>query len=237
MLRNLILTGGIGHDFEAAASSLRDILAEAGIASEITTDLEAGCASLAGGAFDLVTVYALRWRMLGSDKYAPHRARFAFTPSAAARRALTEHVAAGRGLLGLHTACICFDDWPEWKDLLGGIWQWGSSFHPPCGPVEVRKSERSHVITDGVSRFRLTRDEVYSNLDLASDIEPLLVASAEKSGETTSGSWPVLWARQVGRGRVVYDALGHDKTSLDHPAHRQLLCRSALWSSVSARTI
>ncbi len=233
MQRNLILTGGIGHDFEVAASALRDVLAEVGIASEITTDLEAGCASLDDGAFDLVTVYALRWRMLGSEKYTPHRARFGFTSSKTVRRALTEHVAAGRGLLGLHTACICFDDWPEWKQLLGGVWQWGRSSHPPLGPVEVRKAEHSHVITEGISEFRLMQDEVYGNLDLASDIEPLLVASAVPSGGSACESWPVLWARQVGSGRVVYDALGHDQTSLQHPTHRQLLCRSALWSSSS----
>jgi type 1 glutamine amidotransferase len=34
----------------------------------------------------------------------------------------------------------------------------------------------------------------------------------------------------VGRGRVVYDALGHDERALSHESHRRLLRRAALWS-------
>src|SRR5579883_830327 len=147
MPRNLILTGGIGHPFDDAAPALRDILAEAGIASDITSDLEAGIAELGHGAYPLVTVYALRWRMEGSEKYAPHRAAWAFSLSAAARRSLSSHVAAGGGLLGLHTASICFDDWPEWRDLLGAAWQWGRSFHPPLGPAEVRPTSAAHAVS------------------------------------------------------------------------------------------
>jgi hypothetical protein len=30
---------------------------------------------------------------------------------------------------------------------------------------------------------------------------------------------------------VVYDALGHDSQSLEHPVHRRILQRSALWAS------
>jgi type 1 glutamine amidotransferase len=39
----------------------------------------------------------------------------------------------------------------------------------------------------------------------------------------------VLWARQWEGGRVLYDALGHNTQSLDHPVHRQLIARAAAW--------
>jgi type 1 glutamine amidotransferase len=232
VVRNLILTGGIGHRFDDAAPALRDILAAGGIESEIATDLEAGIASLGEGGFDLVTVYALRWRMIGSEKYARHRADWAFSLSPAARRSLIAHVEAGRGLFGVHTASICFDDWPEWQGLLGGIWVWGRSYHPPIGPVEVRRTATRHVITEGTTDFRLMRDEVYSDLSVVPDAEPLLVASAMSAPSgTAGGAWPALWARQIGPARVVYDALGHDRGSLEHPEHRQILVRSAIWAS------
>ncbi len=66
-IRNLILTGGIGHPFADAAPALESILAEAGVASTVTDDIEGGLETLEQGGFDLLTVYALRWRMLGSE--------------------------------------------------------------------------------------------------------------------------------------------------------------------------
>jgi type 1 glutamine amidotransferase len=90
-----------------------------------------------------------------------------------------------------------------------------------------------HVITADTADFRLARDEVYSDLALCQDIEPLLVASAGAAAGGGSGSRPVLWAREIGRGRVVYDALGHDRASLETPEHRRILVRSALWAARS----
>jgi type 1 glutamine amidotransferase len=230
MPHNLILTGGIGHPFDDAAPALRDLLAPTGIVSDITTDIEAGIAALSGGRYQLLTVYALRWRMEGSEKYAPHRAAWAFSLSAAARRSLAGYVEAGGGLLGIHTASICFDDWPQWQDLLGAAWRWGRSFHLPLGPVEVRRTGVEHVITAGVSDFRLVRDEVYSDLAMSPDVEPLLVASVAPERDAEAKPWPVLWARRVGAGRVVYDALGHDRQSLEQPDHRRLIANAARWA-------
>jgi type 1 glutamine amidotransferase len=39
-----------------------------------------------------------------------------------------------------------------------------------------------------------------------------------------------LWAREVDGARVVYNALGHDSASLNHPTHKRLLQRAALWA-------
>jgi len=71
-MRNLVITGGIGHDFADAAPALAGLLRDAAIESTITQDIEGG-----------------------------------------------------GGLLALHTAVICFDDWAGWKALLGGQWRWG----------------------------------------------------------------------------------------------------------------
>ncbi|HEV2677371.1 MAG TPA: ThuA domain-containing protein [Aliidongia sp.] len=221
-MRNLILTGGIGHPFADASAALADILAADGIVSTVTEDIEQGLAGLDG--FDLVTVYALRWRMLIGEKYAPHREQWAFSLSDAGRQALTRFVEAGGGLLALHTAVICFDDWPGWHRLLGAEWIWGRSAHPPFGPVAVDPTGKAHAVAEGVVSFEL-RDEVYGNLDMDEDVEPLLTADAG------AGSWPVAWTRRAGQGRVVVDLLGHDRASLEQPMHRRLLRQGARWAA------
>ena len=39
----------------------------------------------------------------------------------------------------------------------------------------------------------------------------------------------LVWTRQNGRSRVLYDALGHDTTSYDSPGHVALLRRAVRW--------
>ena len=229
MSRCLILSGGPRHDFASAAEALTVIFGDAGIRSETTTDIEAGLARVAQGEFDLVTVHALRWRMLNGEKYSADRAQWGFSLSERGYAALECHVARGGGLLALHTACICFDDWRAWRHLLGGVWVWGQSFHPPRGVVSVSTTGIAHSITIGCAEFQLDHDEVFSDLSLMPDIEPLLMArSHDPSAENRS--YPALWARQVGRGRVVVDTLGHDRRSFQHPAHRQIVSHAALWA-------
>jgi type 1 glutamine amidotransferase len=232
MIRNLILTGGIGHPFEQAAPALKDILASDGVDSELTFDVEAGMRSLATTRYDVVTVYALRWLMLGSEKYAPHRARWAFSPSPEAKAALRSHLARGGGLLALHTAAICFDDWDEWGDILGARWAWGRSSHPPRGGLKTRMTGAGSPLTKGLDGFSLANDEVYGGLEWREEILPLMTAQAD--GHVTEA--PVLWTRLHGSARVAVDLLGHDSDSLEQPVHRAILTRAARWCAQGNRT-
>jgi len=207
--RVLILTGGIGHPFEDAAPALAGVFDEIGLRSEI----------------------ALRWPMEAGEKYAPHRAQWAFSLSDAARATLRAFVVGGGALLALHTAIICFDDWAEWKDIVGGRWVWGTSAHPPRGMLQAAPTAVRHAITTSLPDFALDNDEVYSGLDLAPDVTPLLVARAgiALTREGEPGVHPVLWTHRFGKARVVCDLLGHDRAALEHPVHRQILQRSAQW--------
>lgn len=221
---NLILTGGHTHRFDVAAPALAALLSEHGVESKITDDIEAGLATLDETGADLLTVYALRWTMAIGDKYAPHRARWAFKLSAGGRLAIESHLARGGGLLALHTALICFDDWPPWKEILGGAWQWGRSSHPPYGEVEVKFDGVDHPLVQGLNAFRL-RDEAYGDLGLNADVHPLMWVRA------APGDWqPALWTHQAGRGRVAVDTLGHDAGAFAHAVHRRVVARAALWA-------
>ena len=224
-MRNLIIIGGIFHPFEAAAGALSDALDEVGVTSEITDDFDGALATLAAGGVDILTNYALRWRMIQHEKYEPYRERWALEMTEKRQRVISSFVANGGALLGMHTASICFDDWPEWKDVLGGHWVWGQSSHPPEGPVSVQSTGGDHSIARGVEAFTCV-DEIYQRLDLRDDITPLMEARVDGEDD-----WHlVAWAHQYGKGRVVCDLLGHDAGSINEPAHRRFLQRSALWA-------
>ena len=70
---------------------------------------------------------------------------------------------------------MCFDDWPKWKKILGGTWEWVSSYHPPNSPIKVFRTKIKHKITDNIDSFPL-KDEIYSKLSTANSINLLMEA-------------------------------------------------------------
>jgi type 1 glutamine amidotransferase len=219
MRRNLLLSGGVAHDFPATSASLATLLEEVGIESVVCDDPVEGLRHV--GDFDLVTVNMLRWRM-EVDRYLHLQEAWAISLPAETRAALEGHVREGGGLLGLHGASICFDDWPEWRSVLGGVWDWECSGHPPLGTVTVQVGA-AHPIVEGVTDF-VIEDEVYGYLSQEPDVTGLLTSRRDDVDHR------LLWARTVGAGRVVYDALGHHVASYDVPEHRLVVQRSALWA-------
>ena len=69
------------------------------------------------------------------------------------------------------------------------------------------------------------------DLQAVEKLEPLLSAVKEAVARVVSGRQPAVWTHRYGNGRAVYDSLGHDAASLQHPTHRRLLQRAALWAS------
>ena len=109
--RALILSGGPFHDFDTTSRMLSELLALEGISSDNCDDVEQGLAD--APAYDLLVVNMLRWRMLG-EWFDDDRDEWAMSLSAQGREAFHGHLAKGRGILALHTATICFDDWAAW---------------------------------------------------------------------------------------------------------------------------
>lgn len=223
-IRNLILTGGINHDYEDTAKALDEVLAKAGIQSEVFADIDAGFDALNQHTYDLVTVFALRWRMLDDDKYIPFRDEWAYEISDRDRNNLINHLAEGRGMLGLHTAAICFDTWPKWKDLLGVSWKWGTTFHPPPEDFEVSRTDTPHPSTEGLESFSVI-DEIYHNLVPSEASRSLLETDCGQDNSTQT----LAWANESSGGRVIYNAMAHDRGSVSAAGHARFLQQAARW--------
>jgi type 1 glutamine amidotransferase len=135
--------------------------------------------------------------------------------------------------VAVHTAPICFDDWPEWGDIVGASWRWGVSSHPPLGPVVARRVARHPVLDglDGLGGEVELVDEVYGDLDVRQGIEVLAVARRTPE----DAEQPVVWAHRHGSGRVVYDGFGHDVASVRHPDNARLLTQAVAWVAAEQR--
>ena len=219
-MKAVLLTGGWAHPAEATIEPLVDLLGEAGYEVAITEAVEA-LPPLLGDTADLLVVNACRFRMLDERYTQEQRAEWATEVPPLVRDAVRSHVDAGRPLLGLHAAAICFDDWPEWADLLGGAWQWEASTHGPVAPFAVTVAA-DHPVTEGIGPFTI-EDECYEHLVVADDAAPFL------TGEAGGRTHTLGWTRDADRARVAYCALGHDQRSLHDPTHRRLLRNILAW--------
>lgn len=213
MARNLILSGGVAHDFPATSAALAEVLAEVDIESTVTEDIAE--ALRARPDVELITVNALLCCMDGGWSATQGGSAFRLHP--VARAALLGHVERGGGVLAMHSAPICFDDWPYWRHMVGAAWRWGTSHHPPVGEVAVGLTGGDPIV-EGLEDFTVV-DELYTGLGVLPGIRPLAVADGQ----------PLVWTRALGNGRLVYDALGHDVRSYESAAHRALLRRAARW--------
>lgn len=220
----VILAGGSphAHDFEANGRALARMIGARGHAVEVIDDPTHAASRLAERPADALVVNGLWWRMLG-ESYDRWRDRFGYSPSEPTRAALTKFVHDGGGLVAMHTASICFDDWPAWSHIVGGGWRWGVSSHPPVGPVEARVVA-THPVVAGLDALTLV-DEVYGDQSIDDAVEVLAVARRS----TADREQPVVWAHRYGAGRVIYDGFGHDVASIERPEHVRLIEQALGW--------
>lgn len=163
-------------------------------------------------------------------------------PTPAQVDALLGAIAGGAGFLALHGASATFWNSAPYLQMLG------SRFikHDPFKRFTVDIDDPAHPITAGVTAFEI-EDELYELGGKSEDFPAL--ASALAAGQAardlrhlgdgplladcrvlaSAEGHPLLYVKQVGRGRIHYNALGHDARALTHPAYRQLLRQGLAW--------
>lgn len=140
------------------------------------------------------------------------------------RAGLLGFVERGGGLVLLHPG-VWFNhqDWPEFhRELVGG----GSRSHEAYAAFEVRLETHDHPLLEGLPPVFTIEDELYRT-ELFDD--PANVVLARGVSLSTGASFPVLWTRTHGRGRIVGLTLGHDGAAHELPAFQRLLRQAVEW--------
>ncbi len=140
----------------------------------------------------------------------------------------------GKGFIGIHSATITFLSWPEYGKMIGGYYDghpWGE-FEAPL------------VVEDpgfpgmGQLPSRLTlKDEIYQIRNFSRDnVRVLLRLDAGKVDLSRKGvhnrdrDFAVIWARSYGKGRVLYNGLGHCPEVWDRPEIQRMWLEMVKWS-------
>ncbi|QLC26919.1 ThuA domain-containing protein [Parasphingopyxis algicola] len=145
------------------------------------------------------------------------------------------------------TGVDCPDERPEVMEMLGTQFK----AHPPIGPFTVEVADKDHEFTRGIDDFEVV-DELYLSKTTA-EIDTLMQTRFE--GEATGfvdADWPetvvpILYTRDIGKGRIVYNTLGHcrghydlpdmepfythpERCAWDYPVYYDLLRRGLGWA-------
>jgi type 1 glutamine amidotransferase len=149
-------------------------------------------------------------------------------PSDEGKQAILDYVKSGKGLVAVHFASSSFQDWDEYRELLGRVWVKGTGGHGPRGEFTVKIDDPQHPVTAGLSDFQAD-DELYAKLSGDAEIDVLASAHSDWSGKVE----PIVFVKPYGKGRVVHNVLGHDTRARENPAFQKLFVRGVEWAATA----
>jgi uncharacterized protein len=197
------------HRFGDTSLRLAEIIA--GLGHQVTVSDAVEQALAEPGEPDLIVVN------IGNPREARPQSRIH-----AAERGLGRHLQRGGALLGIHVSATSMTTMSTWSTMLGGHWVRNRTMHPKQDLFSVVVHSDAHPIVRGLTDFTVF-DERYSYLHTNPDITVMCE-------QVTDGRLhPIVWARESGLARVVYDGLGHDTRSYESAGHVRLLRRTVGW--------
>ncbi len=211
--RVLLVTGQDypGHPWRQTAPALRSLLEEDPRLRVTITEDPAMLDSGALAGYDVVVLHFMNWEQP--------------SPGPAARENLSRRVSEGMGLVLVHFACGAWQDWPEFRNLAGRVWDPKLS-HDPHGSFRVDIADPGHPIARGMTAFE-TRDELYSCLTGDRPIHLIATARSKVDGK----DYPMAFVFEYGKGRVFHTVLGHDLPAVTNPAVAKLIRRGCAWAA------
>ena len=140
----------------------------------------------------------------------------------------------GKGFVAAHTATTAFLGWPEFGEMLGARYDghpWGSA----AGMIINEDAAFPATRHFGAAPFAFT-DEFYQAKDYSREkLRVLLRLDVSKMPPNdevhrTDGDFPLVWAKNYGKGRVFYSALGHAASTWDNRDVGQMYLEAIKWA-------
>jgi type 1 glutamine amidotransferase len=140
----------------------------------------------------------------------------------------------GKGFIGIHSAAITFLSWPQYGKMLGGYFDghpWGV-FAAPLVVEDAHFPGMRHL-----ARSFTLQDEIYQIKEFSrANVRVLLRLDASKVDLSRKGihrqdkDFAVMWASNYGKGRVLYNGLGHCQEVWDRPEIQKMWLDLVCWS-------
>jgi type 1 glutamine amidotransferase len=204
-----MLVGGIAHDYEVLPKKLAHSLNQNKDLDVCISSNLADFNEKAIGDYDVIMFNTCLKSGLNKSR----------------RETLLKALRQGKGLVALHCALWSFQDWPEWRKIIGGI----TLKHDPFGSYDVVVVDGNHPIAkDLPNKYKVT-DEPYL-VGERNQAMHIIVETAGKHGPDKIIE-PQAWTTRYAGGRVFTTTFGHDERVQTHPAFLKLLANGIRWAS------
>lgn len=145
---------------------------------------------------------------------------------------LLDFVRSGKGFGGAHSATDTLYSWPEYGEMIGGIFDG----HPWAQEARVIVEQPDVPIVSGLAPDFVMTEEFYQFRDFTRDKVQVLLRLDETSVDLskdgvhrTDQDFALAWRRWYGGGRVFYSALGHFESSWREMRFQKMLERALVW--------
>ena len=147
-------------------------------------------------------------------------------------QAVADAVEAGVGLAGCHGGmCDAFRGDVLWQFMTGAQWV----AHPGNDGVDyrVRITDPVNPLVAGIGDFDVKTEQYYLHVDPAVKVHAVCDFPIVDGPHAANGpvAMPVAFTKLWGRGRVYYNALGHQANVIDHGPAREMIKRGMLWAA------
>jgi len=145
---------------------------------------------------------------------------------------LLDFVRSGKGFGGSHSATDTLYTWPEYGEMIGGIFDghpWtqeaSEDVEDPENPIVQHLAPSFRALEEYYQFRNFSRDNVRVLLTLnTGTVDP-----GADGVNRTDGDFASVWIRRYGQGRVFYSAFGHFDDSFRLPMFRTMLTKALLW--------
>lgn len=135
----------------------------------------------------------------------------------------------GKAFVGIHSATDTFHNFKPYYELINGVFDghpWGAG-----ETVTLRVHDPEHAAVKSWGSELVIKDEIYQYRQYDPKAVRVL-ASLDMARCKTKRPWhvPVVWVRQVGRGRLFYTNLGHNEGTWQDARFRTHLLSGIRWA-------
>ena len=145
---------------------------------------------------------------------------------------LLDFVRQGKGFGGSHSATDTLYSWPEYGEMIGGVFDG----HPWTQQATVNVEDPENPIVKHMAPGFDAFEEFYQFREFSRDRVRVLLTldtnSVNLNAEGVNrkdGDFALVWIRKYGEGRVFYSAFGHFDENFRLPVFRTMLLNALLW--------
>lgn len=158
--------------------------------------------------------------------------------SDAQKTLLLDFIKGGKAFIGIHSATDTFYQWPGYGEMINGYFDG----HPwtQNTQVTVKVTDRTHPTTRHLPESMTFQEEIYQFKNFSPDrVKVLASLDTEKTDMTKQGikasSFPLIWYRDYGKGRVYYTALGHRPEIWTSDWYQTMIVQAIKWGLGEAK--